>query len=136
MKNPCLTIKRLSWIAFIVTVFLLAAPAVSASDFPYSTYDSGLYPVASPALLGPPVVMDPGYVPLSLNYGSPIQPIVVLPGVIPVSPMIISPTLNTGNSGYVVGAYYEGSVPISSSYAGSGWDWFRSSSSGGMCGGF
>jgi hypothetical protein len=145
MKNPHYTIKRLSWIACIAAVFLLAAPAVSAGDIsPYSTYDPGLYPGVNQAFLGPPVVTDPGYIPLSQNYGAFIQPGIITPAVIPVSPAITAPTLITGNSGYVAGAYYEGSIPISSSDSGSSsvsgnsgysWDdWFRIPGTGGMCG--
>jgi hypothetical protein len=137
MKNSPYTIKWLSWIACIAAVLLLAAPAVSAGDSsPYSTYDPGLFPAVNQAFLGPPVITGPEYIPLSQNYGAFIQPVIITPSVVPVSPAITAPSLIIGNSGYVAGAYYEGSVPISSSYSGSGWDWFRNAGTGGMCGGF
>lgn len=136
MKNSPYTIKRLSWIACIAAVLLLAAPAVSAGDIsPYSTYDPGLFPAANPAFLGPPVVTgDTGYIPLSQYYGGFIQPVIAIPDVIPVSPAIINPSTIIGDSAYIPGAFYAGSVSTGSSYSGSGWDWFRNTGTGGMCG--
>ena len=146
MKNLHHTIKRLSWIACVAALFLMAAPAVSAGDFsPYSTYDPGLFSPVSQALLGPPVVTgDPGYIPLSQNYGAFVQPVIATPNVMPVSPATINPSMIIGDSGYIPGAFYQGSVSSGSSYAGSSsvsgnsgnsWDdWFRIPETGGMCG--
>ena len=153
MKNLHHTIKRMSLIACVAAVFLMAAPAVSAGDFspyntyfsPYNTYDPGLFSAVSQAFLGPPVVTgDPGYIPLSQTYGAFVQPVIATPSVIPVSPAIINPSVIIGNSGYIPGAFYQGSVTSGSSYSGSSsvsgnsgysWDdWFRIPETGGMCG--
>jgi hypothetical protein len=135
MKNLHSTIKRLSWIACIAAVFLLAAPAVSAGDLsPYNTYDPGLFSAVNPAFLGPPVVTgDPGYIPISQYYGGFVQPVITTTNVIPVSPAIISPSAVIGNSVYIPGAFYQGSVSYGSSSSGSSsvssvssWDdWFK-----------
>lgn len=127
--------RHLTWITCLAALVLLAAPAASAGDvFLYSTADSVVYPSVGGLFPVDPLIMGvPGSSPVALDAGILVQPANLNQIVIPVSPVLASPTSILDNTASIPGAYYTGSIATGSSYTGSSWDWFRRAGTGGMC---